>query len=121
MRTSMAPPDRHVRPGRSRYLSLACALACVLALPAMAAPVRIAILAESGTEAAAERLTAALSANPAVVLLERADMARIAREKGLALGGLSTTDARKLGSLLGAQILVGMALERGAGPEGGNP
>ena len=70
------------------------------------APVRLAIVSEStDTVAAADLLTAELSKNDGVQLLERTEIEKVIREQQLSLNNL---DCLKLGHLLGADGLLAL-------------
>ncbi len=63
-------------------------------------PIKLALIAESGTAAAAvDMLTVELSSHPALQLLERNEIQRVYREQGLSAENL---DGLKLGRILGA-------------------
>ena len=68
------------------------------------APVRLALVAETGeASAASDVLTAQLSSNQKVQLLERNEIEKVYREQGLSAGN---KDYLKLGQVLGADGLL---------------
>jgi hypothetical protein len=91
----------HIRLLRFSALAAFVALAGTTCLRAQTnEPVKLALVAETGTAAAAvDMLTAELSGQPALQLLERTDIERVYREQGLSAENL---DSLKLGKVLGA-------------------
>jgi hypothetical protein len=67
---------------------------------------RLAIISTPELRAPADLLTVALSSEPTILLLERDEVGRVLRERGLAAGGLTTPNYAQLGKLLGAEGLV---------------
>ncbi|MGO9476993.1 MAG: hypothetical protein ACLQAH_09620 [Limisphaerales bacterium] len=75
------------------------------------APARLALIAETDeASAAADVLTARLSGNPQIQLLERNEIEKVYREQGLAA---ANQDYPKLGQLLGADGLLILHLTKG--------
>jgi Ca2+-binding EF-hand superfamily protein len=88
-----------------KYLSIFVILIFALRLLAQSnGPVRLALIAETGeASAAADVLTAQLSSNPKIHLLERNEVEKVYREQSLSAGN---KDYLKLGRILGADGLL---------------
>ena len=94
---------------RSLGLAMLCALFPALPLPAdePSAQTRIAILGDlERNRAESDCLTATLSKEPGVDLVERSEIDRIVAEQKLSALGMDTGDAIKAGALLGAKGLI---------------
>src|SRR4051794_7972391 len=84
-------------------------LFCLFSAAAGAQPVRLAILPQSeALRNTADLMTAALTAKPEVILLERAQIDRVQREQQLA--GFAIRDGLKLGEILAADGVFMLAL-----------
>ncbi len=95
-----------------QFLGLILWLIGSIALGAVEAPIRLAVLADPALEKEADLLSGRLSKAPQIELLERGQIRKILEEQKLATAGLTAAHSLKVGKLLKADGLLILKVEK---------